>query len=52
MFTQTYTITALGALARLLKAVTNGVLAKDFDGDQIYTILSEVLFNTWAGVAG
>lgn len=52
MFTQTYTITALGALARLPKAVTNGVLAKDFDGDQIYTILSQVLFNTWAQVAG
>lgn len=52
MFTQTYTITALGALARLPKALTEGVLAKDFDGDQIYTILSGVLFNTWAQVAG
>ena len=52
MFTQTYTITALGALARLPKALTNGVLAKDFDGDQIYEILKEVLFDTWAEVAG
>lgn len=52
MFTQTYTITALGALARLPKAVTEGVLAKDFDGDQIYEILSAVLFNTWAQVPG
>jgi hypothetical protein len=51
-FTQTYSITALGALARLPKALTNGVLSKDFDGDQIYEILSEVLFNTWAQVAG
>ena len=52
MFTQTYTITALGALARLPKALTNGVLAKDFDGDQIFEILQDVLFNTWAQVAG
>jgi hypothetical protein len=51
-FTQTYTIIALGALARLPKALTEGVLAKDFDGDQIYDILSEVLFSTWAEVAG
>jgi len=50
MFTQTYSITALGALARLPKSLTDGVLAKDFDGDQIYSILAEVLFNTWAEV--
>lgn len=52
MFTQTYSITALGALARLPKALTDGVLSKKFDGDQIYEILSDVLFNTWAQVAG
>jgi hypothetical protein len=52
MFTQTYSITALGALARLPKALTNGVLSKEFDGDQIYDILSDVLFNTWADVPG
>jgi hypothetical protein len=52
MFTQTYSITALGALARLPKALTNGVLSKEFDGDQIYDILSDVLFNTWAQVPG
>jgi hypothetical protein len=52
MFTQTYSITALGALARLPKALTNGVLSKDFDGDQIYTILSDLLLNTWAEVPG
>jgi len=50
MFTQTYSITALGALSRLPKALTNGVLSKDFDGDQIYTILSDLLLNTWAEV--
>jgi len=48
MFTQTYSITALGALARLPKALTNGVLSKAFDGSQIYTILSALLLNTWA----
>jgi hypothetical protein len=51
-FTQTYSITALGALARLPKALTNGVLAKDFDGDQILTILTDLLLNTWAEVPG
>ena len=45
-FTQTYSITAVGALARLPKALTNGVLATDFDGDQIYEILRAVLLNT------
>jgi hypothetical protein len=52
MFTQTYNITALGALARLPKALTDGVLSKEFDGDQIYEILSEVLFASWAEVPG
>ena len=47
---QTITITALGALARLQKALTNGVLNQDFDGDQIDTILREVLFAQWQQV--
>jgi hypothetical protein len=51
MFTQTYTITALGALARLPKALTEGVLSKDFDGNQIYTILEDLLVNNWNEVA-
>ena len=45
--TQDVTITALGALSKLPKSLTEGVLSKDFDGDQIYEILSEVLFNQW-----
>jgi len=52
MFTQTYSITALGALARLPKALTNGVLPKEFDGDQIYDVLREVLFAQWQSVPG
>lgn len=51
-FTQTYSITALGALARLPKSLTEGVLSKDFDGNQIQTILQQVLFGSWAEVAG
>jgi hypothetical protein len=52
MFTQTYSITALGALARLPKALTNGVLSKDFDGDQIYEVLRGVLLSQWQSVPG
>jgi len=49
-YTQEVTITALGALARLQKALTNGVLAQDFDGNQIETILRQVLFAQWQQV--
>jgi hypothetical protein len=49
-YTQEVTITALGALARLQKALTNGVLTQDFDGDQILTILSELLLAQWQQV--
>jgi hypothetical protein len=52
MYTQTYSITALGALARLPKSLTDGVLSKDFDGDQIYEILKDVVLNNWSEVAG
>ena len=52
MFTQTYSITALGALARLPKALTNGVLSKAFDGTQISVILTDLLLNNWSEVAG
>lgn len=51
-YTQTFTILALGALARLPRQLTDGILSKDFDGDQIYSILSASLFNTWQEVAG
>jgi hypothetical protein len=46
-YTQEVTITALGALARLQKALTDGVLTSDFEGDQIFTILDRVLRNSW-----
>lgn len=40
-------VTALGALSKLPKTLTQGVLSKDEDGDQIYSILSAALFDTW-----
>lgn len=40
-------ILALGAISKLYKAVWEDNLAKDFDGDQIYTILSGLLLNSW-----
>ena len=46
-YTQEVTITALGALARLQKALTEGVLTQDFEGDQILTILTDLLINSW-----
>ena len=49
-YAQRIRIIALGALARLPKALTNGVLNQDFDGDQIYTILQGVLFAQWQAV--
>jgi hypothetical protein len=49
-YAQRIRIIALGALARLPKALTNGVLHQDFDGDQIYTILQGVLFAQWQAV--
>lgn len=49
-YTQEVTITALGALARLQKALTDGVLTQDFDGNQIDTILRQVLFAQWQQV--
>ena len=44
---QTTTIIALGALSRLPKVLTEGVLAKDFDGDQIFDVLDNILYGAW-----
>ena len=46
-YAQRIKIIALGALARLPKALTNGVLSQDFDGDQILTILTDLLLSQW-----
>lgn len=49
--TQLISITALGALSKLSRSLTNGVLSKDFDGNQIYTILQDLLVNNWSEVS-
>jgi len=49
-YAQTITIIALGALARLPKVLTDGVLTQDFDGTQIFDILQNVLFAQWNAV--
>jgi hypothetical protein len=46
-YTTTATITALGALSKLPKLIDNGILSQDFDGDQIYTLLSGYLLGQW-----
>lgn len=43
-------VTALGALSKLPKSTTEGVLSKDYDGNQIFTILQDLFVNTWAEV--
>jgi hypothetical protein len=40
-------VIALGALSKLPKSLTEGVLSKAFDGTQIYSILSDLLLNNW-----
>lgn len=42
-----YNIIALGSLARLAKTISEGVLTSDFDGDQIYALLTEFLLGDW-----
>jgi hypothetical protein len=49
-YSQSYRITALGALSKLPKTLFNNALNDDFDGDQIYEILRETLFNKWQQV--
>jgi hypothetical protein len=44
---QTISITALGALARLPKVIYTGNLAQGTDGDQMLELLESVLFNNW-----
>jgi hypothetical protein len=48
--TQTISIVALGALSRLPKVLTEGVLAKALDGVQIESVLSQALFSRWNAI--
>lgn len=44
---QNLKVIALGALSKLPKTLTEGVLTKALDGVQIYSVLEPLLFNTW-----
>lgn len=44
---QRINIVAVGSLARLARAVFQGNLGHNFDGDMIYEVLSGVLFDSW-----
>jgi hypothetical protein len=50
-YTTSARITALGALSKLARANWENALAKDYDGDQVYAILSDLLLNNWNEVA-
>jgi hypothetical protein len=50
-YTTTATITALGALSKLPKIIDNGILSQDYDGDQIYSLLSGYLLGQWNQVS-
>lgn len=45
--TQSIQILALGALSRLPRSLTNGVLVQDYDGNQIRSVLEPILLNSW-----
>jgi hypothetical protein len=45
-----YSIIALGALAKLPKIITTGILSQDQDGDQIYNLLTPFLLGNWNDV--
>jgi len=51
-YSQTYQITALGALARLPKALYLDSLSQAEDGDQMYEVLRTVLLSQWQAVPG
>lgn len=44
---QSVNLTALGALSRLPKVLVDGVLSKDFDGNQILEVLDGILYGAW-----
>ena len=46
-----YTILAMGALVKLAKEVYDSALSQDFDGNQILTLLSYSLTNSWNEVS-
>jgi len=49
-YSQSYQITALGALSKLTKTIFSDALNQDYDGNQIYEILYQTLFKQWQDV--
>jgi hypothetical protein len=47
VLTESISIIALGALARLPRLSFTGTVASDFDGDQMYEVLSQYLYGNW-----
>jgi len=45
--TESISIIALGALARLPRLTFTGTVATNFDGDQMFEVLSEYLYGNW-----
>jgi len=46
-YTTVASITALGALSKLPKIIDSATLTQDYDGDQIYHLLSQYLLGQW-----
>jgi len=46
-----YTLIALGKLSQLQKTIFNDTLSQDYDGNQIYSTLSNTLLNSWNEVS-
>jgi hypothetical protein len=49
--TESISIIALGALARLPRLTFTGTVATNFDGDQMFEVLSEYLYGNWNQVS-
>lgn len=49
-YSQSYQITALGALSKLTKTIFSDSLNQDYDGEQIYEIIYQTLFKQWQDV--
>jgi hypothetical protein len=45
-----YTILAMGSLVKLAREIYNSTISQDEDGNQIYTLLSSILFGSWNDV--
>lgn len=49
-YTTSANIMALGALAKLPKVIDPGILSSDYDGNQIFELLSDYLLGSWNDV--